>query len=236
MNAVEFAGVAKVGAEPRRELLHDLVGVALQLLGAVLRELGDGRLRGVPVTGTVLVEVGRRAGKSPQCIAEHGRRLPRHDAAELDAAILDPAVSGVRRGRGPEVDRSRHPSGSGELAEVRDLAVEPQRQRAGPVHVLLEDRHPVVGEISGQLELHPRVVDCDVRRQDQRIAVALLPQAVNDGRHQPQHAARALELHQRRPVRVQAVEDLGMDRIGGLDPLLVIDVPTLGGNSWCWVR
>ena len=61
----------------------------------------------------------------------------------------------------------------------------------------------------------------------QRIAVALLPQAVNHGRHQPQHAARALELHQGRPVRVQAVEDLGMDRIGGFDPLFVVDVPTL---------
>ena len=33
-----------------------------------------------------------------------------------------------------------------------------ENSRAGSVHVLLEDRHPVVGEVSGQLELDARVV------------------------------------------------------------------------------
>ena len=61
------------------------------------------------------------------------------------------------------------------------------------------------------------------------IPVALLPQAVDDRRHQPQqHAAGALELHQRRPVAVEPVEHLGVDGIGRLDPLLVVGVAALG--------
>ena len=56
----------------------------------------------------------------------------------------------------------------------------------------------------------------------------LLPQAVDHRRHQPQHAARALELHQRRPVGVEPVEDLGVDRVGRLDALLVLGIAALG--------
>jgi hypothetical protein len=41
-------------------------------------------------------------------------------------------------------------------------------------------------------------------------------------------AARALELHQGRPVVVEAVEDFGVDGIGGLDALLVIGGAALG--------
>ena len=98
----------------------------------------------------------------------------------------------------------------------------------GAVHVLLDHRHPVVRQIARQLELHARVVDRDVRRQDQRVAVALFPQAVDHRRHQAQHAARALEFHQRGPVGVEPVENLRVDRIRGLDPLLVVGVAALG--------
>ena len=63
--------------------------------------------------------------------------------------------------------------------------------------------------------------------QDQRIAVALLPQAVDHRRHQAQHAARALEFHQRGPVGVQPVEDFRMDRVGRLDALLVFGFAAL---------
>ena len=47
-------------------------------------------------------------------------------------------------------------------------------------------------------------------------------------RHQAQHAAGALELHQRGPVGVEPVEDLRVDRVGRLDPLLVVGVAALG--------
>ena len=137
-------------------------------------------------------------------------------------------MRGRRGGRRAQVDRPRHAPARRELAQVGDLAVEPQRQRVGAVHVLLDHRHPVVREVAGQLELHARVVDRDVRRQDERVLVALLPQAVDHRRHQAQHAAGALELHQRRPVGVEPVEDLRVDRVGRLDALLVVGVAALG--------
>ena len=63
--------------------------------------------------------------------------------------------------------------------------------------------------------------------QDQRVAVALLPEAVDHRGHQAQHAAGALELHQGRPVVVEAVEDLRVDRVGRFDPLLVVRVAAI---------
>ena len=96
------------------------------------------------------------------------------------------------------------------------------------VDVLLDDRYPVVRQVPRQLELHAGVVDGDVRGQDHGVPVALLPEAVDDRRHQPQHAARALELYQRPPVAVEPVEHLGVDGVGRLHPLLVVDVTTFG--------
>ena len=54
------------------------------------------------------------------------------------------------------------------------------------------------------------------------VGVAGLPQRVDDGAHQPQHAAGALEPLQRRPVLVQPVEQLRMQRVSVPDPLLVL--------------
>ena len=124
MDAREVARLAQVGAQPLVQLLRHLVGIALELLGAVLGELGDRRLRGVPEARAVLVEVGRRRREPPQRVAEHGRRLARHHAAELDPPVLEPAVRGRRRGRRAEVDRARHAPRRVQLAEVRLLAVD----------------------------------------------------------------------------------------------------------------
>ena len=94
MDAAEVARLAQVGAQPLVELLHHLVGVALELLGAVLGQLGDRGLRRVPVARAVLVEVGRRAGQPAQRIAEDRRRLARHHAAELHPPVLEAAMRG----------------------------------------------------------------------------------------------------------------------------------------------
>ena len=53
--------------------LRHLVGIALELLGAVFRELRDCRLRGVPEPLAILIEVGRRRREPAQCITEHSR-------------------------------------------------------------------------------------------------------------------------------------------------------------------
>ena len=188
MDAAEVAHVAQVGPEALVQLLHHLVGIALQLLGAVFRQLGDRGLRRVPVARAVLIEVGRRPGQTSQGIAEDRRRLARQHAAELDPPVLEAEMRRRRGGRRAQVDRPRHAPARRELAQVGDLAVQPEGERAGAVDVLLDHRHPVVREVAGQLELHARVVDRDVRRQDERGLVPLLPQAVDHRRHQSQHA------------------------------------------------
>jgi hypothetical protein len=51
---------------------------------------------------------------------------------------------------------------------------------------------------------------------------------VDHRRHQPQHAARALEFDQRRPVGIEPVEDFRVDRIRRADALLVVAFAALG--------
>jgi hypothetical protein len=113
-----------------------------------------------------------------------------------------------------------------EPSEIRLLGVNPERERVGAIDVAFNDRRPGIRQVPGQLELHARVIDRNRRRQDQRVLVALLPEAVNDGGHETQHTARALELHQRGPVGIQPVEHLGMNWIRGLHPLLVVSAAT----------
>jgi hypothetical protein len=49
VNAAKFARVAQVRAQPLLDLGGDRVVIAPELLGPILGDLGDGRLRGVPV-------------------------------------------------------------------------------------------------------------------------------------------------------------------------------------------
>ena len=210
------------GAQPDPDRLRHAIRIAAQLLGAVLGQLRDRRPGVVPVAGAVLVEVGGPGGQPPEGVPEDGGRFARQDAAELDAPVFDSALRGPGRRRRPEIDGAGDAPAGRALAQVGDLAVDPRRQGLRAVDVLLDDRHPVLRQVAGQLELDPWVVDRQVGGQDERVAVALLPEAVDDRRHQSQHAAGPLERHQRRPVRVQAVEDLRMDRVCGRDPLFVV--------------
>ena len=53
---------------------------------------------------------------------------------------------------------------------------------------------------------------------------------MDDSAHQSQHATGALEPLERRPVLVQPVEQLRVDRVGRLDPVLVGDLGALAGE------
>jgi len=112
VDLAEVALPAQVGAQPLLDQLLDGVGLAGELLGAVLGELGDRRLRRVPVAVAVLVEVRRGRRQPPQCVAEDRRRLAGRHAPELDAAVLDAAVRGRRGRRRAEVHGSRDPPAS----------------------------------------------------------------------------------------------------------------------------
>ena len=230
MDALEVAGGAQVLLQPLLQLHGHGVGVAGHLPGAVLGQLGDGGLRGVPLPRSVLVEVGGLRGQPAQGVAEDGRGLPGHDAAELDPAVVDSPVGRRGHRRRAEVHGPRHPARGRELAEVGRPPVDGHRQGGRAVHVLVDDRRPVVGQVAGQLVAHPVVVDGDGGRQQQRVAVPPLPQAVDHRRHEPQHAAGALEPGEGGPVRVEAVEDLGMDGVSGLEAALVVGGAALGGK------
>ena len=96
------------------------------------------------------------------------------------------------------------------------------------VDVGVDDRLPRVLQVLRQLGVHrggrragstPGMISGDWSSPD--------PQRVDDGVHQPQHAARALEALEGRPVLVEAVEQLGVDRVGLLDAVLVAAVAGL---------
>ena len=108
--------------------------------------------------------------------------------------------------------------------------VDGDRQRARAVDVLVDDGVPVVGEIAGQLVAHAVVVDGKGGGQQQRVAVPSLPQTVDHRGHQAQHASGALKLGEGGPVRVESVEDLGMNRVGGPDAAFVVGSAALRGK------
>ena len=63
VNAGEVTGFTYIDPDTIVELGVDFIRLPLQLLGSIFRELGDGRLRGVPDSRPVLVQVCRGAGE-----------------------------------------------------------------------------------------------------------------------------------------------------------------------------
>src|SRR5205823_770334 len=86
---------------------------------------------------------------------------------------------------------------------------------------------PRVLQVLRQLGVDRRRADRDRRGHDQRRLVFHDPQRVDDGVHEAQHAARALEALEARPVLVQAVEQLWVNRKGLLDAILVAAIPRI---------
>ncbi len=110
------------------------------------------------------------------------------------------------------------------FAEIRNFAVDPERQRIWSIHILFNDRCPVYRKVACQLKLHTRIINRDIGRHDEWVSVTLFPKTVNDGCHQPQDAPCTLELHQCGPVGVESVEDLRMNGVGRFDTLFIVRV------------
>ena len=234
MNAPEFAFVLEIRLQPLFDLPLHFVRVAAQFIGPVGCEGGDGGLGRIPVAGAVAVEVGGAVGEAAQGVAEVGDAFARHGAAELNAPFVQSLVGGGRCGRGAEKDGTGHAAAGVVAAEIGELSVQLYRPRAGAVDVALDDRRPVGGQIAGHLELHAAVVQGDAGRQDKRIAIARFPQRVDHCRHEAQHAACALEAGQRRPVRIEPLEHLGVDRVGFAHALFVVGFFRFGREFLCF--
>ena len=127
------------------------------------------------------------------------------------------------------VNRASHASGGLQFAERPGLlCVNALGQRIRTIHILLDDGNPVIREVAGQLELHPRIIDRNHARQDERTLVALLPKAVDHRGHKTKDPSGALEFYERAPCSVQLVEDFRMNRIRSLDASFVVVIPAFG--------
>ena len=78
VNALEVARPPQVGPETFLQLEDNLVGITQILLRQVLGDLGDSRLRRVPIARPVLVQLGRCRREPAQRVPEDLRRLARH--------------------------------------------------------------------------------------------------------------------------------------------------------------
>src|SRR5680860_803901 len=206
--------------QPLLDLGVDVVPrLAEQPLAPLGREPRHPWLSPVPVPPGCRVQVRRPTAQTVQRVAERCHRLPRQRTAQPHPRRLDTPVGRAQRRCGAEEHRASH-APRGEVAtQGRDLEVQPSRQRRRAVDVLVEDRSPVVVEVPDQLGPHHGVVQGHARRQDDRRLVVAHPQGVNDGRHQPQHATGPLEAFEGRPVVVEPVEQLRVDRVGRLQSL-----------------
>src|SRR6266508_601827 len=124
MDAAEIADLAEVGPQALVKLLRDCIGIAFQLLGTVLCNFGDGGLRRVPVPRGVLIEVCRGGAQTPERVPENRGRLSGHHASEFDLPVFAASICGTRGRCGAQIDGSGNSPASGELAKIRDLAVE----------------------------------------------------------------------------------------------------------------
>src|SRR6266567_8113293 len=94
--------------------------------GPVLREAGDAGLRGVPVALVLHIEMVGLLAETVQRVAEDGNALPRLDAAELNALLLDTPIGRLKCGSRAHVDRACHAAGRGVAPQVGVLAVKAQ--------------------------------------------------------------------------------------------------------------
>jgi hypothetical protein len=156
-----------------RRARRPLIRFTLQLLRSIHSELGDSRLRVVPNSRAILIEVRRRAREPSKRVAEDYRWFAGHDTAERYMAILETTMRRAGCGRRPHVYRARHPTRGMNASEIWLLRVDFEWPRIGAIDIPLDDRRPGIRQISRELELHARVID-------RRSALACRPRARRD--------------------------------------------------------
>src|SRR6266849_434031 len=226
MNAGEAAPRPLLSPQPLLNQRQD--DVTVELIGSVLRKAGDAGLRGVPVALVLHIEMIGLLGEAVQRVSEDGNALSRLDAAELDALLLDTPIGRLQCGSRAQIDGARHAAGRRVAPQVWMLAIEAQRQRVGTIHISLDDGRPGIFQVACQFVLHQGIVDRHTCRQDEQARVLALPEGMDDGGHEAQDTACALETVKLGPVTIQAVKQFGMDGIGSLQATLVVPLSTVG--------
>ena len=181
------------------------------------------RVEPEPVVG--LVEVMQPVAKPAQRILEQSDLLPGLNDAEHHAFEFQATHQLVRgAGRTAQEHGPRCTAAGLHAAEASVLVLDLGGLGAFTVHVAFEHRVPALRQVVDDLVAHIGVVQRQAARHDQRVVVAVLPQAVDHLGHHLQHATRALEVVQRGPVLVEPVEHFGVDGVG-VDQAL--EVPAL---------
>ena len=96
MHAAEITALFGVLHDALLDFLRCGVGVGPELLGAVLGELRDRGLRGVPVARTVHVKIRGQLAEVPESVTKQGGRFAGLHATEFDAPVLQAAIGGFR--------------------------------------------------------------------------------------------------------------------------------------------
>ena len=192
----------------------------------VRRHLGQRRLGVVPIPRLLVVEVSGLSRQVSESVAEHTGALAGLDTSQHDAGPVDSAPINRKRGR-PQIGGAGHPPAGPVSAQVLSVPVKAQGKRPGAVHISVDDRFPPVVHVPGEFRDNFRRIHRNNSRHDHQRLVISVPQLRDDTRHQPQDPAGALEPLERRPVLVEAVEELRMDGIGGFHPPHVVSLPRL---------
>ena len=193
----------------------------LQPVGVLAGHLLHRRGGRVPVPGPLRVQVRGLVRQQRQRVREVPDGVARGGDAEPDVLPLDSPVRRLEGGRGAEEDRPGEPPGDLPRAQRRAGRVDPGGRGRRAVDVGVDHRLEAVLQVLRDLRQHVVGVQRHPARHDQRRGIVPLVQLVNDRGHQPQHATGALEPVQRRPVVVQPVEQLRVDRVRRRDPLLI---------------
>ena len=220
---VNMPRVDRSACQPPQDLRPRLLRPVLQPVGVVLGHPSARRRRSStstappPSTGTSPdpTAVTARSRSSRSC--RPGVAMP----SQMCCRSI-PLCAAFSVGRGAEEDRPGKPPGDPAAARSagRDASIKAGAW-TGAVDVGVDHRLEAVLQVLRDLRQHVVGVKRHPARHDQRRRVVALPQLVDDRGHQPQHATGPLEPVQRRPVAVQPVEQLRVQRVRRLDPLLI---------------
>ena len=182
-----------------------------------------------PVAAFRPVQKRQSARQRAQRVAVQRRTLAGLNCAQQNSRVLDSLL--LRGRRAAQKHRPRQPPARLKLSVARRLAVDLRRLRAGPVDIAVQRAVPHLVEIADHLLLDRAVGQRQRAGHDQRPRIVRLPEPIDAVRHQLQHAARPLEaIHIARPVEVQPVENLRVNRVALFEPRQIRALARLAGE------
>ena len=143
--------------------------------------------------------------------------LARLEAAKQDMRAVQTTNAGFggnRRRCTAQINGARHAAGSVDGTEAGLFGFQCRCLRTVAVDVALDHGVPSGHQIIVQFAARAAVVEGQAARQNHQVGVVVLPEPIDDLRHQFEHAARALKALDGRPVFVKTVKHFRVDGVG----------------------